>query len=191
MGICDKKKTRKNLKRCGEKALVKGVDETILVAMKDEQEVAITYDATNSTLATGIALKAGEKMFAYEGKNASNDPSVGFNKTDYDTTLPQQLVFVIFSNSPATKLEIEALITRDDLLFIVKRKQADYEIYGAETGMSVSAFVYRANDDNKGAFVVTVAAPDEASLPKTLRIAGTGGLDGTKAALAALTAADA
>ncbi|GAB3552893.1 hypothetical protein [Spirosoma fluminis] len=192
MGVCDPKKIKKNLKRCGQKALAKGVDETVLLGMRDAQEIAFTYDATNSTIITGIALKTGEKLFAYEGRNYSNDFSVGSAETEFDFTLPQTAVLMIFSNSPATKLEIEALLSRKDLILITKRTAGDYEVYGAETGMRRTSFVYRPNDDNKGAFVVTLGAPEEISLPKTLlHKTDPGGLEDTTSYLATLTTADA
>jgi len=178
------------LNRCGEKALAKGVDETILLAMKDAQAIAFTYDSTNPAIITGIALGTGEKFYAYQGVNYSNDASVGFAKSDFDITLPQTVTFKIFSNSAATKKEIEALLTRKDLIVIMKRVAGDYELFGAETGMTVSNFVYQPNSDDKGAFTVTLSAEAETSLPKTVKHV-TSSLDDTVSFLAGLTTIDA
>lgn len=192
MAVCAPRRIKKNIKRCGEKTLAKGVDEIIYLGMKDAQAIAFTYDADNSTICTGIALGTGEKLYAYEGKNYSNDPSVSLNITDFDLTLPQQLVILLFSNSPSTKLEIESLLTRKDLIAIYKRVGADYEGMGFNTGMKVTAFTYRPNEDNKGAFMITLTAADEDSLPKTIRHTATqGGLDDTATYLATLVTADA
>lgn len=191
MGVCDEKKIKKNIKRCGQKALAKGVEEIIYLGMRVAQEIAFTLDTTNSTILTSIALKTGEKLFAYEGKNYSNDASVSMAISDYDTTLPQQLIILLFSNSPATKQEMEALFTRKDLVAITQRVSGDYEVYGVETGMRVTAFTYQPNSDNKGAFVVTLTAADEISLPKTLIHTTTpGGVVDTPTFLAGLVAAD-
>lgn len=190
MGVCDAKNIKKNLKRCGQKALAKGVNELIYVGMKDAQSIAFTFDADNTTILTAIAMASGQKLFAYEGKNYSNDPSVGFNRTDFDLTLPQTLVIILFSNSPVTKLELEALFTRKDLVFIYERVAGDFEAMGVNTGMQVTNFVYRPNDDNKGAFVVTLTAADEVELPKTVRHT-TSSLDDTRSYLAGLVLADA
>ncbi|MVM34227.1 hypothetical protein GO755_29625 [Spirosoma sp. HMF4905] len=190
MGVCDAKKIKQNLKRCGQKALAKGVNELIYIGMRDEQSIAFTFDSTNTTILTAIAMGTSQKLFAYEGKNYSNDPSVGFNRTDFDLTLPQTMVIVLFSNSPATKLEMEALFTRKDLVLIYERVSGDFEAMGVGAGMQVTNFVYRPNDDNKGAFVVTLTGADEVDLPKTVRHV-TSGTDDTRVYLAGLVAADA
>lgn len=191
MGVCDVKKIKKNLKRCGEKALAKGTEEMIYLGMKSAQKIAFTFDAALTTLITAIAMAVGEKLYAYEGNNYSNDPSSNMVVTDYDRTFPQQMVILLFSNSPATKAEIEALVTRKDLILIYKRVSGDYEVMGVNTGMKVTNVVYRPNDDNKGAFVITFEAPDETELIKTLRHTAVGGGEDTETYLAGLVAADA
>ena len=186
---CAVKLLTKNIKRCGQKTLAKGVNEIFYIGMKDGQQIAFTLDSTNDTIITGMAMGTGQKLFAYEGNNFSNDPSVGFNKSDNGITLPQQLVFSLYSNSPATKKEIQALLTRKDLVIIYNRVSGDYEVMGANTGMSVSNFVYRPNDDNKGAFVITLAAPDEDQLPKTF-IHTTSNVEDTATFLGTMVAPD-
>ncbi|GAB2549892.1 hypothetical protein [Spirosoma aerophilum] len=190
MASCALKQIKKNIKRCGEKSLAKGVDEIVYLGMITAQAIAFTYDATNELLCTGIAMADGEKLFAYEGKNYSNDPSVSMNKTDYDLTLPQQIIITLFSNSAATKAEIMALLTRKDLIVIYKRVQGDFEGMGFHTGMLVTAFTYRPNDDNKGAFLITLSAPDEELLPVTVKHTTAGNLDDTTSYLAGLVTPD-
>lgn len=189
MGVCDVKKIKKNLNRCGERALAKGVQEMIYLGMKTAQKIAFTLDTTTTTLITGIAMAVGEMLFAYEGYNYSNDVSVNFKKTDYSSSFPQTLTILLFSNSPATKAEIESLVTRKDLVVFYKREAGDYEVLGVNTGMRVAdgGVTYKPNDENKGAFVITFEAPEEPELPKTLRHTATvGGLDDTDTYLAAL-----
>lgn len=191
MATCAVKRIKKNIKRCGEKTLAKGVNEIIYMGMKDAQSIAFTYDADNSTICTGIAMGVGEKMYAYEGKNYSNDPSVTMTESEFDTKLPHQLVIKLFSNSPATKLEIESLLTRKDLITIYERVAGDFEGMGFNTGMKVTAFSYQPNSDDKGAFNVTLTAADEDQLPKTIRhLTSPGGLDDTRTFLTGLVTLD-
>lgn len=186
------KKIKRNVRANCDKPLAQGVGEQIYAFMKDSQSVALTMDTVLSTsLATAIALGPSEKLIVYEGVNLSNDPSVGFNRTDFGVTLPHSLVLMLFSNSPETKEEIHAMLTRRDLGFIYKRQAGDWEITGYGTGMRMSGFTYKANDANKGAYVVTFEAPDETRLPITLRHTSAGGLDDTSTYLAGMALADA
>lgn len=185
------KKIKRNVRANCDKPLAQGVGEVIYAFMRDSQSVALTMDTTlTSTLATGMALGSNEKLIVYEGVNLSNDVSVGFNRSDFGVTTPHSAVIMLFSNSPETKEEIQAMLTRRDLGFIVKRQAGDWEIFGYKTGMRMTGFTYRPNDANKGAFVVTFEAPDETGLPITLRHT-TGGLDDTTTYLAGMAQADA
>jgi hypothetical protein len=191
MGVCDPQKMKRNLLKCGQPALSKGVEEIVYLGMKSAQSIAFTYDPDNSTIVTGIGMAAGEKLFAYEGANYSNALSVGFAETEFDKTLPQQAILQIFTNSPEAKQEVEALLRRKDVILISKREGGGpFEIWGAETGMRVSGFTYEPNADNKGTLVVTLSAADETSLPKTLIHKTTpGGVEDTKTYLTTLVLA--
>lgn len=166
-------------------ALSKGVDETIYLFMKDEQQVAATFDGTNPLIITGLAMKATEKLYAYQGRNYSNAPKVTRNESDFDITFPHSITFLVFSNNAVVKRELTAMSTRKDLGVIYKRVGGDFEVMGYNTGMKMSSLEWDPNADNKGAWVITLTAENEVNLPHTL-LHKTGGNDDTAAYLQTL-----
>ena len=180
-GACYQRLTR-NVKRVCNVPLAKGVGEMIYLGMKDEQLIAPTYDSTNALIVTALGFKTNEKLFAYEGRNYSNQPSVSRNESDFDVTYPQVMTFLIFSNDPAVEAEIMKLDGRQDLICVFKRVSGYHKIMGLGAGMRVTNITWDPNADNKGAWVVTLTANDEINIPHTL-LHKTSGVDDTAAYL--------
>lgn len=133
-------------------------------------EIESVAMAADGVTATAIVLKSGKKLRKYDGIRYSTKPSIGFNESDYGSTLPQTLELVLFSNSPAAKNQIHAMKNALDLVAIVQRNAGDWEIFGYPTGMRMSNFSSDANDETqKGAYVVTLLGADATQLPLTLR----------------------
>lgn len=156
--------------------LVRGVAPFFFLCHKAEIDI-VTY-APDEVSVSNFTMKAGKKLRRYEGVRYSTKPSVGFQDSEYGSTFPQTLEFVLFSNSPQAKREIHAMKGSMDLVAIVQRNAGDYEIYGLQTGMRMSDFNQNIADETlKGAYVVTLLAEAATKLPHTLRHENAGVLD--------------
>ncbi len=190
MPVCAKK-LLKNLRRNCETALVQGVKEKYFIGHTSHVS-ALAFDSTNRLLVTGITMKAGEKLAIYEGYDLSNKPSINaINRTDYGVFMPHQYALVIYSNDAATKLEIETLLKSKDL-FVIYQKEGiagEFEAMGLLVGMRATSVTYAPADESKGAFLITLEAPDAATLPHTIKHTTTN-VDDTETYLTGLAFAD-
>lgn len=167
---CSTTKLSANFSRQCAKPLAQGVEEIAYIGMLVDV-TGITYDNTETNVVTAFTLASGAKLYKVEGFNLSNKSTVGFQQTDFGNYLPHGFDFAVFNNSAKVKKQLEAAMTRSDLFVVSKRRgKGPYELLGFSTGMRVTNQAQDSNDaNNKGAYVISLAAPDEVTYPQELR----------------------
>jgi len=151
-----------------------GVYEDLILFNYDDM-LSVTRSITNTQIIEAITLQAGGKAaYKYEGKNESVEPQTNLVKQRYSDSYDHEVMFIIFLNTPAAKIQIEGMVG-GKLVAIVQNKHKNtagdtsYEVYGLGVGlyvMELSRVVVDA--DTQGAYKIILRTPDnakEANLP--------------------------
>lgn len=160
-----------------------GVEATFYIANKSDI-ASITYDATNTMLATDITMVATKKFYKFEGQLQSTEPKFAMIKGKYVNQFEHSVAALIFKIDPTTKEEI--LNMKDgNFVCIIQNNytgtngNCKYEIYGAGAGLKAEVLERNPLDtENLGAFKIELKTQEyarEAKPPVTL-------YDGTLAA---------
>lgn len=153
-----------------------GVVATFLLGNIEDIDT-LTIDGTNPTLATGLTMLTGKKMFEIQGQLLSTAPKTGSVIGKYANQYEHEVQFLVFANDPATKKVINALTNADVFALITNKNtgtggNAKYELYGAVSGLKLSAYERDPNNtENLGAHVITLKSAEyarEATVPLTL-----------------------
>ncbi len=150
-----------------------GVNDRLILLNFSDVDGNVTYDVTNPTLVTNIALVAPAVGFVFEGVNNSNEPRSAMVKGRYVNGYDHEVRFKCFDNSPAAKLQLSKL---DGALVVAvvqnNRKGTDgnsaFEVYGLQTGLRLQELErILADAETQGAYNLLVRN-DEISRPSTL-----------------------
>lgn len=173
----------------------RGIAQQVLIGRRSEFNFTIadgTAPAIPKGTITALVPIGSAKLKAYDGINFSQNLETGFTESEYGNNLPHTVTLVAFNDSQQVKNELAALAQLTDLFAIVKKngKGGGYEVAGASAGLRQSGGSSNANDTAlKGAYSITLSAPDEVGYPPTLRHETTG-VEDTATYLATLVAAD-
>lgn len=171
MGNCGKI-TASILNDCNN-PLIGGVsDELILINKEDIIDYEVNVD--NPQIIEGINLVTSPATRAYkiEGYKSSVEPQVDLVPNQYRSSWAHQVLFRVFSNTPETKEVIEG-IKDGTLVAIVKNNNqgvggnAVYELFGKGVGLYLKVATSAKNDsETQGAYILTLATPDNQKEPK-------------------------
>lgn len=142
------------------------------IAIWDDPDTVITYNATNKMIIESITLPVGAKAFKVEGRNNSNAPSSTMAEGTYVDQFDHALNFVGFDLSNAA-MKVYQDMVGGKYVAIVEHNfkgtsgQSAFKAYGASAGMKLRTFVIDPNNaDTGGAASFGLASTDTSKEPK-------------------------
>lgn len=172
--------------------IVGGANDRIYLINKSD--IASYVEDTNPYLITDIVLNTGAYAYKYEGQNQSVDLRSALVRQRYASVYDHEVIFKVFDNTPAVKLQIEKL-SRGVVVAIVEKNfkgsngTSSFEIFGLTAGLILNAAESNASDtDTQGAWNLTLVSSEfqkEPGPPKTYLYSGS--LTATLAQLESLT----
>lgn len=149
-------------------------DRLILFNFDDiNTNATVTVDPSNSLLFTNIVLASGIRGYVFEGLNNSNEPRAALVKGRYVNGYDHEVIFKVFLNSPAAKLQLNKLDGAKVVALIQNNHKGEdgnaaFEIYGYETGLRLQELARVVADaETQGAYNITIRN-DEVSRPSSL-----------------------
>jgi hypothetical protein len=125
----------------------------------------------NPYLVTDLILNTACKLYKFEGQNQSVDLRAALVRQRYAAVYDHEVIFKIFDNSPAVKLQIERL-GRGVVIAVVEKNfksstgKGSFEIYGLNSGLILTAAESNASDgDTQGAWNMTLVSSEFAKEP--------------------------
>lgn len=164
-----------------------------IVRMINHEDIAaVTYDATNPLIVTGITLKTGKKAFKYEVYKRGHKPRFTLVAGEYGPRYRHEMDTSIQVWDNASKAQVEAL-NRALVVTIVENLQktgdATIEIYGLDAGLEVADGAVRNLAENDGVYAYTLASSDDNLEPHIPRSFWAENYAATQTALSALDVA--
>jgi hypothetical protein len=97
-----------------------------------------TYTETSGEV-TGITLENGARMWRWDLERELSTASASLTRSRENGTLHsvQNLNFVLNDNTKATRNQLQ-LLAQNDLFVIVKHANGDFELYGADNGLTMT-----------------------------------------------------
>ena len=131
--------------------------------------LTITYDVTNPTLITAIAMKVGTEMQAFQGVRSSVKPQVDLVQSDVSVGFSHQVDYSIFEVDAAQKENLQAMASKSTFAIYQNPKDSSlgdavYEVLGVNSGLEVSTLSRIPGDSaTGGAYTVQLKTPEAAS----------------------------
>lgn len=147
---------------------VGGVKPTMYVMNLNDIE-AVTYDATNPLIVTGITMKDGKKAFKYEVFKRGHKPRFTKVNGEYGDRYRHEVDTSIQVWDNKTKAQVMGLFgSAVVVIFENLQAQGDarFEIYGITTGLYVADGATRNLNENEGVLTYTLGSEDGALEPK-------------------------
>ena len=158
--------------------LIGGVKDDITLVNLDDI-ASVTRNGANPQIIEAVTMVTGKVGFQFEGKNNSVDPQVALVKQRYSEVYDHEVMFKVFLNTPAAKLQMERLVQGKVVAFIQNNHvnsdgDSAFEIYGLGQGLDCLELTRVLNDaDTQGAYNLVLRTNEqtkEAHLPNPLFI---------------------
>ena len=141
--------------------------------------LSITYDGTNTTLITALAMKVGTEMQAFQGVRSTVKPQVDLVQSEVSVGFSHQVDFSVFEVDAAQKENLQAMASK--AMFAIYQNPKDsslgdavYEVLGANSGLEVASLSrLPADSATGGAYTIQLKTPEaasETSLPNSFFI---------------------
>lgn len=131
--------------------------------------LSVTYDVTNPSLITGIAMKPGKQMFAFMGVRSTVKPQVDLVASDVSVGFSHQCDFSVFEVDSEQKENLQAMSAVPQFCIYQNPKDSSlgdavWEVMGINSGLEVSSLSRMPADGAKGgAYSVQLKTPEAAS----------------------------
>lgn len=151
------------------------VNTRVLIGNLDDIE-SVTYDVTNPTLITAIAMKTGKAMFAFQGVRSSVKPQVDLVASEVSVGFSHQIDLSVFEVDAPQKENLQALSSKASFAIYQNPKDSSlgdaiFEVLGINSGLEVSSLQRMPADSaSGGAYMVQLKTPEaatETSLPNS------------------------
>lgn len=152
-----------------------GVDERLLVG--NLRDIAtITYDLTDTSVITGITMKSGTAMYAFQGVRASTNAQVDLVASELTVGFSHQTDFSVFEVGSAQKVNIQAMAAVKQFAIYQNPKDSSlgdavWEVLGVNAGLELTVATRIAGDQaSGGAYTLQLKTPvtsNETGLPNS------------------------
>ncbi len=170
-----------------------GIEDVIYIFNQDD--IALTYDATNPLIVTGLTAVNTAKIHKFEGTNNSFNATSKLVKTQVGPRYTEELDFNIAGLSVDVKAQLQAMgYGRVCAITVNNYKTSDsaVELFGAVNGLVLTDAERNAADETvEGGYKLKLTNPDkmrEPYPPRAISIAPTSGPATYASTLAALEA---
>lgn len=144
------------------------VNERLLVGNLDDI-LSITYDGTNPTLITALAMKVGTEMQAFQGVRSSVKPQVDLVASEVSVGFSHQVDFSVFEVDAAQKENLQAMASTAQFAIYQNPKDSSlgdavYEVLGVNSGLEVATLTrLPADGATGGAYSIQLKTPEAAT----------------------------
>jgi hypothetical protein len=144
------------------------VNERLLVGNLDDI-LSVTYDVTNPTLITALAMKVGTSMYAFQGVRSTVKPQVDLVASEVTVGFSHQCDFSVFEVGSKDKENLQAMSTVSQFCIYQNPKDSSlgdavWEVMGINSGLEVSTLTRMPADGaTGGAYTVQLKTPEAAS----------------------------
>lgn len=150
-----------------------GNSSTLILINKDDLNAgSITYN-TAGTLITNLTLATNKPAYIFEGFKDSVKSKADLVQLETGPMYKHMVDFVVYDVSPAQRQNLERMC-RGSVAAIVEKRKKDsnsFELYGADSGLSVVPGTLYSSNENGGVFKVSLASLDgqeESKLQQTI-----------------------
>ena len=173
--------------------ITSGIEDVVYIF--NQNDIALTYDATNPLIVTGLTTVSVAKVHKFEGTNNSFNTISKLVKTQVGPRYTEELDFNIAGLSVEVKAQLQAMgYGRVCAVVINNYKSSDsaIELFGAVNGLMLTDAERNAADETiEGGYKLKLTNPDkmrEPYPPRAISIAPTSGTATYASTLAALEA---
>jgi hypothetical protein len=166
--------------------ITSGIEDVVYIFNQDD--IALTYDATNPLIITGLTAVGSAKVYKFEGTNNSFNTMSKLAKTQVGPRYTEEIDFNIAGLSVDVKAQLMAMgYGRVKAIAVNNYKDSDsaVELFGAVNGMIVTEAERNAADETlDGGYKIKLTNPDklkEPYPPRAVSVAPTGGGSATYA----------
>lgn len=155
--------------------LKSGVDERLLVGnLKDI--ATVTYDAIDTSVITGITMKSGTAMYAFQGVRSSVKPQVDLVASDMTVGFSHQVDFNVFEVDSEQKVNLQGMSAVKQFCIYQNPKDSSlgdavWEVMGVNAGLETTTVTRIAGDQaTGGSYTVQLKTPttsNETGLPNS------------------------
>lgn len=152
-----------------------GVNERLLIGNLDDI-ATITYDPVETTVITGITMKTGKQMFAFEGVRSSVKPQVDIVTSDMIVGFSHQVDFNVFEVDSVQKVNLQGMAAKRQFCIYQNPKDSSlgdavWEVMGVNAGLEATTITRIAADQaTGGSYSVQLKTPttaNETGLPNS------------------------
>ncbi len=170
-------------------------DRAYIINFDDWENAALDPNLTNDMVIEGITFAVTSPVttaFYVDGNNNSHNPSFALVPQSFGDVYDHLFDFLVFDLSNAAKLKLDNMVGGRYVViyensFKGASGQSAFEILGGDAGMRITAFTRSPlNNDNQGAYVLTMSTPEQGKEPHMPRSFFLTDYATTKAALEAL-----
>jgi hypothetical protein len=173
--------------------ITSGIEDVVYIFNQDD--ITLTYDATNPLIITGLTAVGSSKVYKFEGTNNSFNTMSKLAKTQVGPRYTEEIDFNIAGLSVDVKAQLMAMgYGRVRAIAVNNYKDSDsaIELFGAVNGLIVTEAERNAADETlDGGYKIKLTNPDklkEPYPPRAVSIAPTSGPATYASTLAALEA---